>query len=116
GVAPLSRSIKGEDRGLFCGMGVCFECRVTINGQSGQRSCLTLVEPGMTVETQGAGASSSLDAIAETTDQEESCAVLVIGAGPAGLAAAEAAARGGADVVVLDERPSPGGQYFKPLA
>ncbi|MEP6812478.1 MAG: FAD-dependent oxidoreductase, partial [Actinomycetota bacterium] len=39
--------------------------------------------------------------------------VLVVGAGPAGLAAAVAAAEAGADVVLLDERPKLGGQYFK---
>jgi glycine/D-amino acid oxidase-like deaminating enzyme len=42
--------------------------------------------------------------------------VLVVGAGPGGLAAAEAAAQGGARVTILDERPEPGGQYFKQLA
>lgn len=42
--------------------------------------------------------------------------VLVVGAGPAGLSAAVAAARSGASVVLLDERPQSGGQYFKPLA
>ncbi|MCC7104133.1 MAG: FAD-dependent oxidoreductase, partial [Chloroflexi bacterium] len=41
--------------------------------------------------------------------------VAVVGAGPAGLAAAIAAARAGARVTVLDEYPRPGGQYFKQL-
>lgn len=39
------------------------------------------------------------------------CDVAVVGAGPAGLAAAEAAARAGADVICLDQFPQPGGQY-----
>ncbi|MEM1342630.1 MAG: FAD-dependent oxidoreductase, partial [Pseudomonadota bacterium] len=40
--------------------------------------------------------------------------VAIIGAGPAGLAAAVVAAEAGADVLVVDERGQPGGQYYKP--
>ncbi|MDE1995202.1 MAG: FAD-dependent oxidoreductase, partial [Rhizobiaceae bacterium] len=43
----------------------------------------------------------------------ESPELLIIGAGPGGLSAAIAARRAGAEVVVLDERSQPGGQYFK---
>lgn len=39
--------------------------------------------------------------------------VLVLGAGPAGLAAALAAAQGGADVLLLDSNPAPGGQIWR---
>lgn len=38
-------------RGLFCGMGVCFECLVTVNDMPEQRACMTMVEPGMKIET-----------------------------------------------------------------
>jgi NADPH-dependent 2,4-dienoyl-CoA reductase/sulfur reductase-like enzyme len=41
--------------------------------------------------------------------------VLVVGAGPGGLSAAIAARRAGAEVVVVDERSTPGGQYYKQL-
>jgi predicted molibdopterin-dependent oxidoreductase YjgC len=40
-------------RGLFCGMGVCFDCLVTVNGQPNVRACMTSVEEGMVVETRG---------------------------------------------------------------
>ncbi len=40
-------------RGLFCGMGVCFDCLVTIDGQANVRPCMTRVEAGMVVETGG---------------------------------------------------------------
>jgi predicted molibdopterin-dependent oxidoreductase YjgC len=35
----------------LCGMGVCFECRITLNGRPYERSCQTLCEPGMEVRT-----------------------------------------------------------------
>jgi predicted molibdopterin-dependent oxidoreductase YjgC len=43
--------LRHEPRGLFCGMGVCFECVVTVNGVPNTRACVTPVEAGMTVET-----------------------------------------------------------------
>ena len=39
--------------------------------------------------------------------------ILVLGAGPAGLAAAHAAAQGGARVLLLDSSPAPGGQIWR---
>jgi predicted molibdopterin-dependent oxidoreductase YjgC len=44
-------SVLGRPRGPLCGMGICMECRVTINGQAHCRSCQTLCEPGMEVRT-----------------------------------------------------------------
>lgn len=43
----------GQPRGLFCGIGLCFDCLVTVNGTPNVRACLTAVEPGMVVETGG---------------------------------------------------------------
>lgn len=51
GVSRFRRSVQGESRGPLCGMGVCFECRVTVNDQRHCRSCLTLCESGMEVRT-----------------------------------------------------------------
>ncbi len=39
-----------KDRGPLCGMGICFECRVTLNGRAHERSCQTLCQPGMKVQ------------------------------------------------------------------
>jgi D-hydroxyproline dehydrogenase subunit gamma len=47
------RSVTGEPRGPLCGMGICFECRVTIDGEAHCRSCQTLCENGMDVRTDG---------------------------------------------------------------
>jgi predicted molibdopterin-dependent oxidoreductase YjgC len=41
----------GKPRGLFCAMGTCFDCVVTVNGTPGMRACMTPVETGMRVST-----------------------------------------------------------------
>jgi predicted molibdopterin-dependent oxidoreductase YjgC len=38
---------------LFCGMGICFECLVTIDGMPNVRACTTPVQAGMVIETGG---------------------------------------------------------------
>ncbi len=40
-------------RGVFCGMGVCFDGHQTIDGQPHVRACMTPVQAGMVVETGG---------------------------------------------------------------
>jgi len=42
----------GTTRGLYCGMGVCFECVMTVDGRPNVRTCQTPVRDGMRVETQ----------------------------------------------------------------
>jgi len=44
-------SVSGQPRGPLCGMGVCFECRVTLNGVAHARSCQIVCEEGMQVRT-----------------------------------------------------------------
>jgi aerobic-type carbon monoxide dehydrogenase small subunit (CoxS/CutS family) len=46
-------SVTGEPRGPLCGMGICFECRVIIDGKPHCRSCQIVCEPGMDVRTDG---------------------------------------------------------------
>jgi predicted molibdopterin-dependent oxidoreductase YjgC len=41
----------GQPRGLYCGIGLCFDCLVTVNGTPNVRACLTPVGTGMVVET-----------------------------------------------------------------
>jgi sarcosine oxidase subunit alpha len=49
--APCRRSVYKEPRGPLCGMGICFECRVTINGIPHCRSCQIACQDGMEVTT-----------------------------------------------------------------
>ncbi len=43
------RSVSGEVRGPVCGMGVCMECRLTIDGQPDVRSCQVMCTEGMEI-------------------------------------------------------------------
>ena len=43
----------GRPRGLFCGMGACFGCVVTLDGRPNVRSCATPAQPGQHVELNG---------------------------------------------------------------
>lgn len=45
-------SSAGTPRGLFCGIGACFDCLVTIDGEPNRRACLVPARLGMVVTTQ----------------------------------------------------------------
>jgi len=51
GRQTFRQTASGAPRGLFCGMGVCFDCLVTVNGRPHQRACMTLAEPDMEIQT-----------------------------------------------------------------
>ncbi|MGN7918512.1 2Fe-2S iron-sulfur cluster-binding protein [Lysobacter sp. ESA13C] len=44
------RSRSGEARAPLCGMGLCFECRVSIDGVAHQRACVVVARDGMQVQ------------------------------------------------------------------
>ena len=101
GRSALRTSVTGEPRGVLCAMGVCYECRVEIDGVSQRRACMELEGR----RDRGAPATREIDEI--------DCDVAVVGAGPAGIAAACRAAESGARTVVLDENLEPGGQIHR---
>lgn len=115
---------KGSPRGLFCGMGVCQDCLVSVDGQTHQRACMTEAvkgakvlsqesRPGLefTDEADAEHAISSRDTKPRAVELQPD--ILIVGAGAGGLSAAVSAGRAGASVVILDERKVSGGQYFK---
>ncbi|HSU70636.1 MAG TPA: (2Fe-2S)-binding protein [Micrococcaceae bacterium] len=48
-----STRVAGKPRGLFCGIGVCFDCLLTVNGVPNQRACLVPAQDGMCLESGG---------------------------------------------------------------
>ncbi|MDC0852908.1 FAD-dependent oxidoreductase [Planctomycetota bacterium] len=112
GISAVRKSPSGEPRGALCAMGSCHECRATVNGVRGVRTCLVNVEEGMTIEREQPVLRTSMgvSAVHETKSFETD--VAVIGSGPAGLAAACAAAELGKTVMIIDESPGPGGRIW----
>ncbi|PWS37324.1 hypothetical protein DFH01_10775 [Falsiroseomonas bella] len=113
------RGLDGEGRGLFCGMGVCQDCLVELDGTPNTRACMAKATPGLVVRHQPFPGVARLPAgpvpIPDDTPPPapEAVDLLVLGGGAAGLSAAIAARRCGLDVLVVEERAALGGQYYK---
>lgn len=43
---------RAEPRGMYCGIGVCFDCVMTVDGRPNVRTCRTPVRAGMRIESQ----------------------------------------------------------------
>ncbi len=111
GIYGLRETRGGKTRGVFCGMGVCGDCQVVVDGES-RRACMEEAREGAVVRRHPALASVRPAELKNDTG-ELAPDLLVIGAGPAGLSAALTATTAGLDVLVVDERKTAGGQYFK---
>lgn len=115
GLLTLRHTATGAPRGVFCGMGACWDCLVTVEGRAGERACQVKAAPGLDIRSAPPALPAPLaEAVPDLEERRPD--LLVVGAGPAGLSAAIEAARAGASVLLLDERDAPGGQYLKPLA
>lgn len=53
GETTFRRSVTGELRAPLCGMGICQECRVRVDGEPHVKSCQVLCDDGMEIETEG---------------------------------------------------------------
>ena len=117
GVLALRQTATGAMRGVFCGMGICQDCLVVVDGVPSQRACMLKVTAPMTVARQTsatpAPAARSRPPLSLDDLVAEAPQVLVIGGGAAGLSAALASRRARAEVVLLDDRALLGGQYYK---
>ncbi|HVE49235.1 MAG TPA: 2Fe-2S iron-sulfur cluster-binding protein [Casimicrobiaceae bacterium] len=111
------RSLASDDqhgppaRTLFCAMGVCQQCAVWIEGRSVE-GCRVSVREGIDARSSPDMRSPVSHAPSKTVDSTARD-VLVLGAGPAGVAAAVEAHAQGLRVGVIDENPAPGGQVYR---
>ena len=113
-LACRSTRATGE-RGIFCGMGVCTDCSLTIDGRGGRLACMEKVVSGLRVAKDPAmrALDQAEPAAPDLPEDELEADVVIVGAGPAGLAAALAASSASASVLLVDNRRTGGGQYFK---
>jgi predicted molibdopterin-dependent oxidoreductase YjgC len=51
GTGVVRRSVTAEPRGPLCAMGICFECRATVDRKGHCRTCQILCAPGMDIQT-----------------------------------------------------------------
>lgn len=113
GIRGLRDDIEGGRRGLWCGMGVCHECTVSVDGDGGSLACVTPAAPNQEVTSQPVYRPVPTAAGKAKPESRLTPDVLVVGAGPSGLAAARDLARAGIDVLIVDDRSKLGGQFFK---
>jgi len=118
GIRQIRRTPQLKDpRGLYCCMGSCYGCLVTINGRPNERACVTAVQAGQQILLQedfGRPDMSLPDAAPARLVRRE-VPLVIIGGGPGGLSAAIAAAKAGVKVLVIDENFQPGGQIYRQL-
>ena len=112
------RVTRADDpRAAFCGIGLCHECLVEVDGRSSQRACMVGAKGVTTVRPHRDGHQAALERLApapaRSQPETEDVDLAIVGAGPAGVSAALAAAGRGLRITLLDERPRAGGQYFK---
>ena len=62
GVKVFRRTRKRENpRGPFCGIGLCTDCVMKVNGEPNVRTCITPVKDGMVIEKQGRNKEGSVN-------------------------------------------------------
>ncbi|AEH23876.1 FAD-dependent oxidoreductase [Pyrococcus yayanosii] len=114
GIRVLNYSrVEGRPRGLFCAIGKCSSCLMTVNGVPNVRTCITLVEDGMVIERGQGELTKDKEIPKFGKARKVEGDIIVIGGGPAGLMAAIGASDAGAKVVLIDENHMLGGQLVK---
>ncbi|WP_237214128.1 (2Fe-2S)-binding protein, partial [Falsiroseomonas oryziterrae] len=119
GIRGFRATRRGGERGMFCGMGVCQDCLVEVDGEPNSRACMTKARPGMELRQQDFPGAARIPAGAVPPPEDgplptpEVVDLLILGGGAGGLSAAIAARRCGLEVLLVEERAALGGQYYK---
>jgi len=107
-----SHSLKNRERSLECGIGKCGACEMLVDGQI-KRICITLVDG--VKEVQEIPKDYAPEIITPDTQKPHDVyktEVVIIGAGPAGLACREELNKHAVSNIVLDNNDKIGGQFI----
>lgn len=97
-------------QGLFCANGQCSQCTLIIDGVP-LKSCIVPLRDGMTVNTvEGLPELEDLPPPYVSAPETLKADVLIIGAGPSGMAAAKELGQAGFDVIIVDDKDRMGGK------
>ena len=100
----------GAPQGLFCANGQCAQCMVLVDGRP-VKACVTRARDGARVAPMdGLPALPAARPFAAHAVERVDVRVLVVGGGPAGLAAATELGRLGVPVLLVDDKPRLGGK------
>jgi NADPH-dependent 2,4-dienoyl-CoA reductase/sulfur reductase-like enzyme len=119
GVPAWGATRRGaRPRGIFCGIGHCHECLVDIGERAAVRACQAVLADGDDVRAPGPPGGTAPRPQADTAPPRATgtcfrADVAVVGAGPAGMAAALSAADAGCTVLLIDAAPQLGGQIYR---
>ncbi|MCK5132801.1 MAG: FAD-dependent oxidoreductase [Candidatus Sabulitectum sp.] len=100
----------GGAQGIFCANGQCSQCTLIINGVP-LKSCIVPLEDGMVVQSvEGLPSLEDIDAPSVKPPEDIETDVLIIGAGPSGMAAARELGASGFNVILVDDKDRLGGK------
>lgn len=106
-----SHSIEERCRSLECGIGKCGACEMLVDGKI-RRICITKVDGVKEVaEVSGQEMPKAIHSKPQAVKQILRTTVVIIGAGPAGLAVREEFNKYGIDNIVIDNNDKIGGQF-----
>jgi len=101
----------GSPQGIFCANGRCAQCMVIADARP-VKACVEVVRPGMRIDpAEGLPVLPRVREAPRTRDIEEMRVdALIIGGGPAGMAAASELGKRGVDALLVDDKPRLGGK------